>query len=141
MIDRAAAPLFAKGLDAYESLCCEICLLQYVGLAIIFALTGVAAVACCGRLITGADDAIKAAAVAGATACVISGVVFLVPFFQQQIHNNSQICALGTGYTVFSFAIIIIGAIVIGIIYVCIGSFCAFLGGDLYYLVRRKKVR
>ena len=139
MYDRASAPIFAQGLDAGETVGCEICLLRVLALAIIFALTGVAAVAWCGRLISGADDAKKAAVVAGAIACVISGAVFLVPFFQQQIHNNAQIYNLGTGYTVYSFVIIVIGAIIAGVIYLCIGSFCAFFGGYLYYLSRRKK--
>ncbi len=142
MIDRVTAPLFAKGLDGGESgPACYIFLLSLLALAIIFVMTGAVTVAWCGRLISSADDAIKTAVVAGAAACVVSGIILTVPFFQQQIHNNGQIYALGTAYTIVSLVIIAAGGIIAEIIYLCIGSFCAFIGGDLYYLSRRKKER
>ncbi len=136
------APIFAQGLDGGESgPACGICILNYLLVAIIFSLAGAVTVAWCGKLLSNQDKAIKTAVVAGVAACIASSIILFIPVLLQQIHNNDQIFSLGIGYTVGAFVIMAIGGIIIEVIYLFIGAFFAFAGGNLYYLARLKKNR
>jgi hypothetical protein len=140
MANRATAAVIATGAGPL-SMGCEYLFIELAELAVIFAVAGIAAVVYCGRLVSTSSQASRVGAVAGATACIVPGAVFLVPVFQEQMSHDPNLYSPGMAHTVFAFSCIAVGMAFSGTIYLLCGSVCAMMAGTIYYGNTGKKER
>jgi hypothetical protein len=138
LLDRAYAPAIAEHRD---TLCvgCDILFIVLLALIALFIAAGAATAAFCGRRVSDAGEAGVAGGIAGVIACVISGVIFVVPWFQDLMSHDASLYSLGPAHTALSIVSMIIETGIYGAIYLFFGFCIAMFGGYLYYRRRRKK--
>jgi hypothetical protein len=110
-----------------------------LALITLLALTGTAAAALCGRRVADAGEAGIVGGMAGAVACIVSGAIFLIPWFRDLMSHDANLYSLSPAHTALSLVSMIIETVIYGGIYLFFGFSIAMFGGYLYYRRRRKK--